>query len=55
MFHVRKSNVRQLRLISYLAWFPGAKFKRQAKEWAKSALALKNRPFDELKVSIVRS
>lgn len=42
-----------LPILKYVpSWLPGAKFKRQAKEWSRSSLALKNRPFDLLKTSI---
>ncbi|KAJ7293480.1 cytochrome P450, partial [Mycena rebaudengoi] len=34
------------------SWFPGADFKRKAKEWAKSSLELRDRPFAALKASI---
>ncbi len=35
------------------AWFPGAKFKRQAKEWAKHAFRLRESPFESVKAAIV--
>ncbi|KAJ7706284.1 cytochrome P450 [Mycena rosella] len=34
------------------SWFPGASFKRKAKIWAKSALELRDSPFEALKESI---
>ncbi|KAJ7786209.1 cytochrome P450 [Mycena metata] len=34
------------------SWFPGAGFKRKAKIWAKSSLALRDIPFENLKTSI---
>ena len=35
------------------AWFPGAKFKWQAKEWAKLGFRLRDSPFDFVKTAIV--
>ena len=32
------------------AWFPGAKFKRQAREWKKAVDAMANVPYDAIKV-----
>jgi len=34
------------------SWFPGAKFKRQAKEWAKHAFRLRESPFESVKAAI---
>lgn len=42
-------------LYKHLAWFPGAKFKRQAKVWAISSARLKDKPFEALKQANVSS
>ncbi|KAF8730042.1 hypothetical protein AX14_005772 [Amanita brunnescens Koide BX004] len=34
------------------SWFPGAKFKRQAKEWAKHSFRLRESPFESVKAAI---
>lgn len=36
-----------------LEWFPGASFKRKAKFWAQSAIALRDLPFNEVQELIV--
>lgn len=40
-------------MVSDAAWFPGAKFKRQAKEWAKHSFRLRESPFESVKTAIV--
>jgi hypothetical protein len=35
-------------------WFPGAKFKRTAKEWRKTAEQLKHEPYNNIKDQVVR-
>ena len=40
-------------IVSHTAWFPGAKFKRQAKEWEKLAVRLRDSPFEFVKTAMV--
>jgi len=40
-------------LLLVLAWFPGAAFKRKAKNWSKSVKELRDVPWKKLEVSIV--
>jgi len=48
--------VDQIPLLKYVpAWFPGASFKRKAKEWRKWTEAMVEVPFGAAKRNIVRS
>lgn len=40
-------------MVSPTAWFPGAKFKREAEEWGKLAVRLRESPFEFVKNAIV--
>lgn len=43
-----------IKSLSYLIdWFPGAGFKRHAKEWTGHSVALVNEPFEDVKRSWV--
>lgn len=37
------------------AWMPGAKFKRDAREWGKLVEEMRDSPFDGVKVKMVSS